>query len=138
MDRKQFCETIKQIKKSSHISDAEIAYKTQSSEGQVRKILSGTVNFFVDTVIKVCAVAGALIVVKNEVEQIEINNQATLTWWAKKSQGASRLSVNKFKDEIGMTRVAVTANLKGESKMRIDTLLKWAEITGYQVEVWRK
>lgn len=138
MDRQQFCETIKEIKNSFHISDAELAYKTQSSEAQVRKMLSGSVNFFIETAIKVCAVVGAFIVVKDETEQIEINNQATLTWWAQKSQKASGLSVNKFKDEIGMTRVAVTANLNGESKMRIDTLLRWAEITGYQVEVWHK
>lgn len=138
MDREQICKIIKELKASSHITDAEIAYKTQSSESQVRKMLSGSVNFFVETTIKVCNVVGALIVVKNEQEQIEINNQSTLTWWAKKSQQASGFSINKFKDEIGLTRVALTANLKGESKMRIDTLLKWAEVTGYSVEVWNK
>lgn len=138
MDRQQICKTIKELKTSNHITDTEIAYKTQSSEAQVRKMLSGSVNFFVESAIKICKVVGALIVVKNEREQIELNNRTTLTWWAQKSQRDSGLSVNKFKDEIGLTRVALTANLKGESKMRIDTLLKWADITGYMVEVWKK
>ena len=135
MDRQQVCQTIKELKTANHITDAEIAYKTQSGESQVRKMLSGSVNFFVETTIKVCKVVGALIVVKNEQEQIEINNLTTLTWWAQKSQQVSGFSINKFKDEIGLTRVALTANLKGESKMRIDTFLRWAEVTGYTVEI---
>ena len=101
-------------------------------------MLNAKVNFFVDSAVKLANALNFIVVVKNTNEQIELNNQTTLTWWAQKSQKASGMSVNKFKDEIGMTRVAVTANLKGESKMRIDTLLKWAEITGYQIELWRK
>ena len=131
MDRAQICTIIKELKAASHISNTEIAYKTQPCDSQLRKMLSGAVNFFVETAIKVCDIAGGLIVVTNDNEQIELNNQTTLTWWAQRSQQASGLSINKFKDEIGLTRVALTANLKGESKMRIDTLLKWDEVTGY-------
>ncbi len=87
---------------------------------------------------KIADALGYVVVVKNEKWHIKLNGQTALTWWAQESIQAAKISVNKFKDKIGMSRVAVTANLKGESKMRIDTLFKWAEITGYSVEVWLK
>lgn len=136
MNRAEFCKLLVELKGDEPL--IQLSYKCQMDKEVLRKLLNGTVNFFVESAVKVANALSSLIVVKNEIEQIEINSQATLTWWAQKSQKASGLSVNKFKDEIGMTRVAVTANLNGESKMRIDTLLRWAEITGYQVEVWHK
>lgn len=136
MNRTEFCELLKKIKGDE--PTIQLSYKCQMGREVLHKLLSGTVNFFVESAVKVADALNALIVVKNENEQLEINSQTILTYWAQKSQKASGMSVNKFKDEIGMTRVAVTANLNGESKMRIDTFLRWAEITGYQVEVWYK
>lgn len=136
MNRAEFCEVLKEIKGDE--PTIQLSYKCQMGREVLHKLLNGTVNFFVESAVKVADAFNASIVVKNGNEQIEIDNSATLTRWAQKSQKASGLSVNKFKDEIGMTRVAVTANLNGESKMRIDTLLRWAEITGYDVTVRAK
>ena len=136
MNREEFCKSLNEAKGDSPL--IQLSYKCQMDKEVLRKMLNAKVNFFVDSAVKLANALNFIVVVKNTHAQIELNNQTTLTWWAQKSQKASGMSVNKFKDEIGMTRVAVTANLKGESKMRIDTLLKWAEITGYQIELWRK
>ena len=138
MDRTEFCSLFAKIKENRAVKWLELIIATHTDRSNLIGVFNGKTNFFVETAIKIAQSIGALIVLKKGQEQIELNSPTTLTWWAKKSQQESGLSVNKFKDEIGMSRVAVTANLKGESKMRIDTLLKWAEITGYSVEVWTK
>ena len=136
MDRQQFCERLTELKGDLPI--LQLSYKCQIDGRVLRDIFNGKVNFYVATAIKIADVLGYVIVVKNEKWHIKLNSQTALTWWAQESIQAAKISVNKFKDKIGMSRVAVTANLKGESKMRINTLFKWAEITGYQVEVWQK
>lgn len=138
MDRTQFCNILTQRKDELGLSWLDLTVNSRINTSSLQKIFYGNTNFFVETAIKVAKALNALIVVKNASEQIELDSDSTLNWWSKKSQQDSGMSVNKFKDEIGMTRVAVTANLKGESKMRIDTLLKWAEVTGYEIEVWNK
>lgn len=138
MDRTQFCNILTQRKDELGLSWLDLTVNSHINKSSLQKIFYGNTNFFVETAIKVASAINAIIVVKNATEQIELNSDSTLNWWAKKSHQSCGLSVNKFKDEIGMTRIAVTANLKGDSKMRIDTLLKWAEVTGYEIEVWSK
>ncbi len=136
MTREEFCNILMNLKGDESLN--QLSYKCQMNTEMLRRLLNGSANYFVESAARLAKALGALIVVTNDNEQIELNNQTTLTWWAQRAQQASGLSINKFKDEIGLTRVALTANLKGESKMRIDTLLKWAEVTGYRVEVWKK
>lgn len=138
MDRQQFCELLLLRKDELGLSWLDLTVQTHINTVSLRNILLGRSNCFVDIVVKIADVLGYVMVVKNEKWHIKLNSQTALTWWAQESIQAAKISVNKFKDKIGMSRVAVTANLKGESKMRIDTLFKWAEITGYQVEVWQK
>ena len=138
MDRQQFCELLLLRKDELGLSLRELTIATHFSSSGLLNLLHGQTNVYVESAIKLADVLGYVIVVKNEKWHIKLNSQTALTWWAQESIQAAKISVNKFKDKIGMSRVAVTANLKGEYRMRIDTLFKWAEITGYQVEVWQK
>lgn len=113
----------------------DMTIATKTSDATLKKIFSSKTNFFVESVWKILVALRLTLIVEEAGKRYEIMNQTELNTWAQKSQKSCGLSVNKFKDEIGMTRVAVTANLNGESKMRINTFLKWAEITGYQVEM---
>ena len=135
MNREEFCKVLQDGRKESDKSWLDLTIATHLNQSAIQKVINGDTNFFVESVLKIANALGMSIVVIRNEEITVIDTLEALTHWVQRSQQESGLSVNKFKDEIGLTRVAVTANLKGESRMRIDTFLKWAEVTGWSVEV---
>lgn len=116
----------------------QLSYKCNMSEASLRRILYANTNYFVESAVNIVSQLGYLIAVSHDEMRFIIDSTESLTAWAKKSMTDAGFSLNKFKDLLGITRVALTANYNGTSKMRIDTFLKWAELTGYTVDIQSK
>lgn len=113
----------------------DMTLATKIDSGTLRKSLSGSANVFLESLWPILNALKLTIVVCKDSKRFEIMNKTELTSWAEKSFIFARLSMVKFANQMGITRMSLTSNMKGESKMRIDTFLKWCELTGYTVEI---
>lgn len=138
MDRQQFSQILNTRRKALGCTYLELTMKTGRDSSILQNILMGKTNVFMETVLQTIPPLKLEITVNKNCDTLVIDSTESLTAWAKKSMTEAGYSLNKFKDLLGITRVALTANYNGTSKMRIDTFLKWAEITGYTVSIQPK
>lgn len=138
MDRQQFCELLLLRKDELGVTHRDLTLQTRLNAPALSNIFHGKSNMYVESALKLANALGYTIVITNNKTLVKLSNRMSLTWWAQESLRTAQISVNKLADKLEMSWITVDANLQGHSKMRIDTLFKWAEITGYQVEVWQK
>lgn len=134
MDRQQFCTRLNDRRNELEMSWLDLTIASKINSSTLRKILSGNINSFMKSGMAIAEALKCNIVVRKGDESVNITPD-TLTEWLQISLKEAGLSINKFYEQVGLTRVAVTANLKGASKLRFDTFLTWAKVTGYMVEI---
>lgn len=135
MERQEFCAILNERRNELEMSWLDMTVATKTNGSTLQKILSGETNFFVESAWKVMEALKLTLIVEKTGKRYQIMNQAELNAWAEMSKIFARMSVVKFAEQCKMSRMALTDNLKGKSKMRIDTFLRWADVTGYQVEI---
>lgn len=135
MERQEFCARLNERRNELEMSWLDMTVATKTNGSTLQKILSGETNFFVESAWKAMEALKLTLIVVKAGKRYQIMNQAELNAWAEMSKIFARMSVVKFAEQCKMSRMALTDNLKGKSKMRIDTFLRWADVTGYQIEI---
>lgn len=135
MDRREFCDILTKRREFLGLSWLKFAFAQNSEPSSLSKIVCGKSNFWVETIIPIAKTLGLVIVLSNDKEEVTLDSPDKIAGWAAHSYAQMYMSVSKFVTYFDMSRVALTDNLKGKSRMRIDTFLKWAEVTGYTVDL---
>lgn len=135
MDRQQFCNFLAARKDELGASWLDLTINTHIQQSSLHRIMYGDTNFYVITAIAVATSLKLLIIAKNSDRTWTISTPGELAEWLTYTRERSKMNISQFARAIGVSRNFISKYTSEQSKMRIDTFLKWAEVTGYTVEL---
>lgn len=121
MDRKEFCEIMSNAKVTNKLSWFDLMIATQTHERVLQKVFGGETNFFLETALSLLpSLKLYLFVVKGNNFHCFESAKDAQKWIGE----ARTISISKLAELTGVSCVALSTNLSGNSRMRIDTFLK--------------
>lgn len=135
MNRQEICAKVSELRIIYGKTWLDLSLTTKKNEAVIRSVVSADKNFFVDTLLSILTALNAKLVVTNGALSFDIVSEPELTEWLIYTRERSKMTIGKFAETVGLSRNSVSTYLLGKAKMRIDTFIKWAELTGYSISV---
>lgn len=135
MNRQEICARINEIKDLYGKTWLNLSLATQKNEAVLRNILNGKTNFFLESLFPILTALSAKLIVTKDSQSFDIESVPELTDWIVYTRERSKKTIGQFAVTVGLSRNSVSTYLLGKSKMRVDTFIKWAEVTGYTISI---
>lgn len=135
MDRSEFSTILNRRRQELPRTYVDLTVQTGLHSQILQNIILGRTNVFVDTVLQLLPSLKLNLEVHKDGKTVQIKDNNSLTQWAKNSFENSNISRTQFANKIGLHRNSLPTHLDGTSKMRIDTFLKWANYTDWNIEL---
>lgn len=135
MDRQEVCAKLNEMREKYRLSWFDLSVSTLLRDSTLRQIFRGESNTFVETIMRIFSPFNASFVLTKRDARFEIFNIEDLLKWAEYSRERSKMNINTFARAMGVNYNSISSYLSRKTKMRIDTFLKWCEVTGYIVQI---
>lgn len=136
MDRQQIIAQINELRIAEKMSWWDFSMATQMQVPSLTAIIRDRPNSFADTLLTMLFDGlNAWLIIQNSEKTFNIYSYSQLEEWAIYTRERSKMTIQQFAGAVGLSRNSVSKYLLGKAKMRIDTVLKWAEVTGYTVTI---
>lgn len=135
MDRQTIFKKINEKRVQLGVTWLDLTVELRLDSGTLSRMLSGEHDCYMENIWKIMKALKMVLVVNKANVSYEIMNQQAQNDWAANARECANMSLEKLAEQCNVTRVAITGNIKGTTRMRVDTFLKLADVAKYNVEI---
>lgn len=137
MDRKEFATILSERRKALGYSYVDMIIKTEKDREILANVLLGRKACFMPTVLNVMAALDLQIVATRDIIGAEkiIDSVESMQAWMDYAKATTGTNISRFAEAMGVTRLSLSKMIRGVTRIRIDTFLKWAEVSEFTINL---